>query len=281
MIIKEYDNPIDFWNDTSSFLKKDLAQNNMLLGVSYQLCENALGLLYQSAIFDENGHVISALICNKLRTDNRLCIGPIINISVAEKLLDSFFQKKILINSIMGELTSVGHIISILSKKGIETNINMEQLIYKCTKVDMPIIDQDLSFRVATNHDVGLIGEWIDEYREEALPYAPPFDGKKIAHDKIGKKLFYVICKNSVPVSIAAKTRDIGVSCCVNLVYTPVKYRKNGFASIVTAKLTQSLLDSGKVEVHLFTDKNNPTSNKIYQNIGYVPVCSSVELNIV
>lgn len=114
MLIKEYDNPLDFWNETSNLLKKDLAKNNMLLGVSYQLCESACNLLYQSAIFNEKGNVISVLICNKLRTDNRLYIGPIINISVAEKLLDAFFQKKILINSIMGELTSVGHITSIL-----------------------------------------------------------------------------------------------------------------------------------------------------------------------
>lgn len=71
-------------------------------------------------------------------------------------------------------------ILQVYYKKGIETNINMEQLIYKCTKVDMPIIDQGLSFRIATNHDVNLIGEWIDEYREEALPYEVPFDGKKL-----------------------------------------------------------------------------------------------------
>jgi hypothetical protein len=33
------------------------------------------------------------------------------------------------------------------------------------------------------------------------------------------------------------------------------------------------MLDSGRSFCSLFTDLSNPTSNRIYQNIGYNPVC--------
>jgi predicted GNAT family acetyltransferase len=33
------------------------------------------------------------------------------------------------------------------------------------------------------------------------------------------------------------------------------------------------LLDQGKQFTSLFTDLSNPTSNSIYQKIGYQPVC--------
>jgi hypothetical protein len=39
------------------------------------------------------------------------------------------------------------------------------------------------------------------------------------------------------------------------------------------AALSQSLLDSGYEFCVLFADLANPTSNHIYQDIGYTPVC--------
>jgi predicted GNAT family acetyltransferase len=41
----------------------------------------------------------------------------------------------------------------------------------------------------------------------------------------------------------------------------------------LVAKLSQHLLDQGRTFCTLFTDLANPTSNRIYQNIGYRPVC--------
>ena len=59
----------------------------------------------------------------------------------------------------------------------------------------------------------------------------------------------------------------------VNFVYTPREYRRRGFASACVADLTQQLLAEGHAFCCLFTDLANPTSNSIYQTIGYRPVC--------
>jgi predicted GNAT family acetyltransferase len=56
-------------------------------------------------------------------------------------------------------------------------------------------------------------------------------------------------------------------------VYTPPDYRGRGYASACTAALSQQMLYAGYQYCFLYTDLSNPTSNRIYQNIGYELVC--------
>jgi predicted GNAT family acetyltransferase len=56
-------------------------------------------------------------------------------------------------------------------------------------------------------------------------------------------------------------------------VYTPPELRGRGYASACVAAVTQAQFDRGRRFCFLFTDLANPTSNKIYQAIGYEPVC--------
>jgi hypothetical protein len=55
-------------------------------------------------------------------------------------------------------------------------------------------------------------------------------------------------------------------------VYTPPEHRRRGYASALTAALTERLLAGGRRFCFLFTDLANPTSNAIYQRIGYRPL---------
>jgi len=47
------------------------------------------------------------------------------------------------------------------------------------------------------------------------------------------------------------------------------------------AGVSQHLLDGGRIFCTLFTDLANPTSNHIYQAIGYEPVCDVDEYQFV
>jgi len=55
-------------------------------------------------------------------------------------------------------------------------------------------------------------------------------------------------------------------------VYTPPELRGRGYASALVAGTSQQLLDGGKRFCFLFTDLANPTSNGVYQRLGYRPV---------
>ncbi|WP_227464378.1 GNAT family N-acetyltransferase [Nocardioides lijunqiniae] len=57
----------------------------------------------------------------------------------------------------------------------------------------------------------------------------------------------------------------------VGPVYTPRDARGHGYASATVAAVSQRLLDEGARSC-LFTDQANPTSNKIYEALGYRPV---------
>jgi len=63
-------------------------------------------------------------------------------------------------------------------------------------------------------------------------------------------------------------------------VYTPPGLREQGFGSSVVAGLSQILLDQGRRFCFLYTELHNPTSNHIYQVIGYRPICDCQEWHL-
>ena len=81
-------------------------------------------------------------------------------------------------------------------------------------------------------------------------------------------------------VSMAAVTRRTPWSSSIGLVYTPPQLRSRGFASALTAELSQRELDAGQRYCSLLTDLANPTSNRIYAAIGYEPRCDFRHLSL-
>ena len=73
------------------------------------------------------------------------------------------------------------------------------------------------------------------------------------------------------PVSLAGHAGETPNGARVGPVYTPPELRGRGYASALTAALTEQLLERRRF-CFLFTDLANPTSNSIYQRIGYRPV---------
>jgi predicted GNAT family acetyltransferase len=72
--------------------------------------------------------------------------------------------------------------------------------------------------------------------------------------------------------SMAGVTPMVAGQLRVAPVYTPSHLRGRGYAGAVTAEVSRAALASGADEVLLFTDLANPTSNALYQRIGYRPV---------
>ncbi|MEU9243645.1 GNAT family N-acetyltransferase [Streptomyces sp. NPDC048385] len=75
---------------------------------------------------------------------------------------------------------------------------------------------------------------------------------------------------DGTPVSMAAATSIVGGMVRVDPVYTPAHLRGRGYAGAVTVEVSRAALAAGATDVVLFTDPANPTSNALYQRIGYV-----------
>jgi hypothetical protein len=89
------------------------------------------------------------------------------------------------------------------------------------------------------------------------------------------------LINNKEIVSIALNNRSTPNSGCIAHVYTPKKHRGQGYASMATAALSQHIFDYFKKEkCCLFTDLKNPTSNKIYQELGFERIGTFYELKL-
>jgi predicted GNAT family acetyltransferase len=150
----------------------------------------------------------------------------------------------------------------------------MHERVYKLSQVVPP--PQPPGFmRPALEADCELVAQWLEDFRLEAVPADPPVTPEKRlanARVRIAERSFY-LWQDGVPVALAGWTRPTPHGCSVGPVYTPREYRRQGYAGVLTAALSQFLLDQGKQFTSLFTDLSNPTSNSIYQKIGYQPVC--------
>ena len=69
--------------------------------------------------------------------------------------------------------------------------------------------------------------------------------------------------------SMAARNRIAAGVARVGPVYTPPNHRRRGYGAAVTAACSADARQAGAARVALFTDLANPTSNAIYQRLGY------------
>ncbi len=277
--LKIYRDPKIFWQEISPHLKREEAKNSLILGMSYIFQSNPNDCLYQSALFQDD-NLLGSLVLSRYRTNHNFLPSPVSDPEIAKKIFDEFQKTDLSITGIVGEKVTANIYRVFFEMNGKKTKVNMTQGLYRCGRVKMPNYDLKLNFRVADEKDIKKVGEWIEAFHQEAVPHDPPIVGVEMAKLKIDKKMVYVLEKDSELVSMVAWSRDIETSCSVNLVFTPKSLRKNGYASVATAKLTQHLLDSGKKETNLYTDMTNPTSNKIYIDVGYEFVCDSVHYGV-
>ncbi|WP_394428136.1 GNAT family N-acetyltransferase [Streptomyces sp. SGAir0957] len=78
--------------------------------------------------------------------------------------------------------------------------------------------------------------------------------------------------EDGTPVAMAAATSVTGGMVRVDPVYTPAHLRGRGYAGAVTVETSGAALTAGATDVVLFTDPANPTSNALYQRLGYVHI---------
>lgn len=158
------------------------------------------------------------------------------------------------------------------SVAGVNLKNTIHERIYQLDRVIAPRWPAG-QFRMARAGDVDAVSAWIGAFHDEALPHDPQINTRDWALTAIADGDAYVWEVNGKPASLARKSRATAHGQCIGPVYTPPEFRGRGYASAVTARLSQLILSSGKRFVMLFTDLSNPTSNSIYQQIGYRPVC--------
>ena len=274
-----------FYNDTYDVLMRHEAQNmiplgNIIIGnegkdkTEWRDPANWL----MAAITDADGIQLTAIMTpphniTLYATDN------IINPEAVNCLIDGLKDREL--PGVTTEKTLAEYFAKeYTSRRGITFTTTMNQRIYELTAVN-PDVQRFGSLRLLEEKDMYFFPYWVEAFHA-AKSYGNtemtiPQDAELYRYRLSAKKL-YVLEDKGIPVSMAGYTREMQTAIGVAFVYTPPYYREKGYATSCVAQISQIALEKGFTKCVLYTDLANPTSNSIYQKIGYVPVCDSLML---
>lgn len=155
----------------------------------------------------------------------------------------------------------------------------IDQRIYQLTAV-RTLAWPPGRMRRAGEADRALLARWFEAFQREAMGETSPSGvDKAVARWLTSESRFLAIWDDGAPAAMAGATGPTPHGIRIGAVYTPPDRRRKGYASALVAALSQAQLDAGRRFCFLFTDLANPTSNHIYQQIGYEPVVDIAELH--
>ena len=138
--------------------------------------------------------------------------------------------------------------------------------------------------RLAAPADGDVVLAWFNAFGADAAEQAgredetPPFHTTDDIAQRIDEgRVWLWEDETGAPVHVTGHSLPAYGVSRVGPVYTPREHRGHGYASATVASVSRMLRDEG-VLVCLFTDQANPTSNRIYQALGFRPVVDMANL---
>ena len=133
----------------------------------------------------------------------------------------------------------------------------------------------------AGSQDRALLLDWLRAFAHESLP-DPEEESERMERNlenRFGGEGtgFWLWEDHGEPVSLSGFSGPTPTGIRIGPVYTPPEHRKHGYATTLVADLSAWLLEQGHRACFLYTDLANPTSNRIYVEIGYERVCDAME----
>lgn len=160
---------------------------------------------------------------------------------------------------------------------GTTASTRREERLYRLAGVKAPDPLPSGEPRQATPDDRMLLTRWTDAFCREAGAIAD--DIPSAVGDRLSYGGLVLWEAGGVPVAFAAHTRIVAGVARIGPVYSPAEQRRRGYGTAVTAAASTAALEAGASEVVLFTDRANPTSNSIYQRIGFQPLSDRLVLS--
>ncbi len=167
---------------------------------------------------------------------------------------------------------------------GGELVVDKATRLWECATVTVPPAPEG-RLRRATEDDADLVLAWFTAFHAEADAQAgrepDPDSGEHNTLDGVlvrireGVEWLWELPDGTIAHLSGSGVPSYGVSR-IGPVYTPREHRGGGIASYVVGELTRRGLEAGN-RMCLFTDRANPTSNKIYAGLGYEPVVDMAE----
>lgn len=223
---------------------------------------------YSVVVLHEGKVVAAALRTIKKAVLSREKVPGAIALLTGDALADPKLQ------GVLGPRPSVE---AFAAASGRQWRLGMAQGIYECVRVIPPPAVAGEP-RVVTEPDRALLALWMRDFMREAGGENPTIEETTATADRhIATRGTYFWVVDSEPVSYAGAYNFTPNGVRVGPVYTPPEHRRRGYAAALVADVTQRELNRGRSFAYLYTNLNNPTSNALYQRLGYRRVGEAVD----
>jgi uncharacterized protein len=276
MILKTFQSASEFLKETQPTLDENEAANNLMYGLALRMQRQPERIQippYYAVVRRKRGLQAAALMTPPhnlvvLSTNNDY------SIEAFDLVARSLRQQAWPVPGVLGARDAALAFARVWQQlSGQSYNRGMHERVYELRKVTPPPPTPG-RMRAADFNDLEKLAAWFAEFWDEALPEEHFIfeDALEAARLKIADDDLFVWEDGQI-VTMVGRARPTPNGICIGPVYTPKAFRRKGYASALTAAVSQMLLDEGKKFTALFTDLSNPVSNSIYMKIGYRPVC--------
>lgn len=278
VVVKEFEDPGAFLGAAAPLLLEDEARNNLILGIAGTLDRHPS--VYQEfrlwLVEDCGSQVLGAALQTP---PYNLVLGRPRADDVLLTLADALSTQRVELPGVTGAVPEIDAFSeNWVVRTGVRRRRRMAQRIYRLTALRR-VEDVPGRARTATEADRELLVAWVKAFAAEAMPEGAPDRGAERTVDarlRAGAGGF-TIWENDDPVSLAGWGGRTPNGVRIGPVYTPPEHRCRGYGSAATAAVTAEQLAAGRTFCFLYTDLASPTSNKIYTDIGYEPVCDALD----
>ena len=188
----------------------------------------------------------------------------------ASALADWMIGAELEVAGVSGEIRAVEAFSEAWASRTAQSTITQTSMrFYRLDRLRIPdrVSGRD---RVADQTNLDLVSGWERDFHAEAAPHQPVRDRTAELSRRIDAREITLWIDDGRPVAMAACSAAPAGVARVGPVFTPRPHRRRGYGSAATAAATRRALEAGAKHVALYTDLTNPTSNAIYQSIGFI-----------
>ena len=283
MKIIQYDNLYDFLNDCEELLLNKESFYSLILGSAYgirdQIIEPTEPLYF--TIKDKNNVTVAAAL--RSNVERPFAITEMIPVNI-DLLIENLLDRNIILEAVVGEEATANYFKNRwIHIKKLNFKVSIHLGVYECHQVKLPKLNSENLIQATENH-VDILKTYITGFSQDCFPDKPIIDEniEKLMYKHLKNKSLYLLqLTDTQIVSMVANTRSTLNGGTISLVYTPPNLRAKGYASVSVALLTDKIIKNGKKFATLFTDLTNPTSNSIYQKIGFVKIGQNIQYDFI
>lgn len=295
VVIEFFTDPVVYLRAAEAYLAQDPVLNTVLATNTMRLRDEIAAGVPQDAsiprwwllVRDEHGTVVGAGMRTATFPPYPLYLLPMPE-GAARELARQLYARGEDTRGLNGALPAIRHCgAELAALTGGGVRVGQHNRLFELGELVMPVPVPG-RLRPAVEEDVDLALEWFVAFLRDADEQAgrPPGSLHESTEDRdsmlrriaSGRVWFWLDGVGERVQLTGANPPAFGVAR-IGPVYTPPDRRGRGYASAAVAEVSR-LIAAGGARACLFTDQANPTSNKIYESLGYRRVVEMANLEV-